>query len=294
GFGDTLQRINDEGVLRVGHANERPYAYDEGGLRGAMPAVFREVFRRMVGEDIELRGVPTLFKDLIKDLNAGAYDVVVAGMFVRADRCKRAAFSAPIYCTRETLLVREGNPKDLSDYASLREQRATVAMLGGAVEQDYAKSAGVSEDRIELVGSQEEGLRLVAGGDVDALALTSISGRALLSSSREQQPSTPPPPGGEPSPSEQADAVELLEPFVPEIDGERQVGCGAAVFRKPDDDLRQAFDSELAGLLSDGSVLELTAPYGFTEAELPPEGMTTERLCRTGGATGGEIDPLPR
>jgi hypothetical protein len=34
--------------------------------------------------------------------------------------------------------------------------------------------------------------------------------------------------------------------------------------------------------------------YGFTEAEMPDPGITTEQLCRAPGVTGPEIDPLPR
>jgi hypothetical protein len=34
--------------------------------------------------------------------------------------------------------------------------------------------------------------------------------------------------------------------------------------------------------------------YGFTTAEMPAPGTTTEQLCRTGGVTRDEIDPSPR
>ena len=48
GFGDTLQRIRDEGEIRLGIAGEWPYAYLEGGaLVGATAAVHRAVFRRL-------------------------------------------------------------------------------------------------------------------------------------------------------------------------------------------------------------------------------------------------------
>jgi polar amino acid transport system substrate-binding protein len=44
GFGNTLDRIKRDGVVRVGHAGERPYAYEEAGvLVGATVAVHRAV-----------------------------------------------------------------------------------------------------------------------------------------------------------------------------------------------------------------------------------------------------------
>ena len=57
--------------------------------------------------------------------------------------------------------------------------------------------------------------------------------------------------------------------------------AGAAVFRKGDDELREAFNAELATLLQDKEKwLELVEPYGFTEAEMPPPDLTAEQLCQ--------------
>lgn len=294
GLDDTLERIKRDGVVRIGHAGEQPFAYhDETAgddiLVGAIPAVHREVFARI--GDIELQGVQTLFRNLTEGLNSGRFDVIGAGMFVNAARCDQISFSAPIYCGRSALLVAVGNPKGLTDYVSVARADATLAVLGGAVEHDYARSAGIPDDRIRLVGDQLAGLRQVAEGDVDAFTLTSVSLRAFVRSLREQQPEAP---GATRGPSELARLVEVLAPFIPEVGGKEILGCGAAGFRRTDRTLVTAFNDELAALRREGRVLALTEPFGFTEAEMPEPGITTEQLCRTGGAPGAEIDPLPR
>lgn len=301
---DTLARIKSEGVVRLGHANERPFAYEADGggasegdgggeLIGAMPAVHREVFNRIVGGEIEVQGVSSLFRDLLQGLNSGRYDVIAAGMFIGSARCDQAAFSAPVYCAQSALLVRNGNPAGLSDYASVAAAGATIAVLGGAAEQGYATAAGIPDDRITVVGSQREGVELVAEEKVDAFTLTSVSLRALLDSLRAQEAPAERPPGASPSPSELAQMVELLDPFAPVVDGKTQLGCGGAAFRKTDSSLLEAFNGELEVLRREGRVLKLTEPYGFTEAEMPPPELTTEQLCRTGTA-GTQLDPLPR
>lgn len=291
GFGNTLDKIEREGVVRVGSAGERPYSYvQDDELVGAIAAVHRAVFQRI--GDIEIRGVQTEFGELINGLNAGNFDVVAAGMFVTMDRCERASFSNPVYCAKSALLVRQGNPLGLSDYDSVvQHRRASLVVLGGAVEGDYAQAVGVREDMIIEVGTPEEGLELVASGEADAFTLTSISLRALLARAR-QDGEEPPLPGLDEE--DLAQQVELLDPFTPVIGGQGQLGCGAAAFRKTDEQLRAAFNEALSALQREGRILELVRPYGFTEAELPEEGVTTEQLCRIGGVTDEELDPLPR
>ncbi|NEW32959.1 transporter substrate-binding domain-containing protein [Nocardia cyriacigeorgica] len=286
GLGNTLDKVRDAGVVKVGYSGERPYAYDDNGLVGAMPAVDRAVFERL-GVD-RLEGVLVPFRSLIGGVNSGAFDVISAGMFVNKARCEQIAFSEPIYCAQSALLVGKGNPKQLSDFDSIARTAATVAVLAAAVEESYAQSAGVRNEKIRVVGSQDEGLAQVARGQVDAFALTSISLRAMLERARQSGPAGP-----EGGPSEWANAVELLPPFTTVVDGKPRLGCGAAGFRKTDGSLREAYNRELAVLRREGRILELTAPYGFTEAEMPEPSVRTDDLCTidTGGGVRG---PLPR
>lgn len=288
GLGDTLARIREAGVVRVGFAGERPYAFEneDGLLLGATVAVHRAVFR-LLG-DIDVEGVPTQFGELIEGLNAGSFDAVAAGMFVTADRCGRAAFSDPVYCAPQALLVPAGNPAGLRDYASVARAGLVLAVLAGGVEEDYARAAGVPSERIVRVGSQDEGLERVAAGAAAAFTLTGVSLRALL----EQRRAEPIPPGA--PVARPVDRVAVTAPFTPVIDGVPQLGCGAAAFRRTDESLRAAFNRELRALRAGGRVLELMGQYGFTAAEMPAPDVTTEQLCRTGGVTGAELDPLPR
>jgi polar amino acid transport system substrate-binding protein len=99
----------------------------------------------------------------------------------------------------------------------------------------------------------------VKSGRADAFALTSISLRAL---------------------AKEDSSVEVAEAFIPVVDGKEQIGAGAAVFRKDDTQLRDAFNAELKKLLASDKWLELVEPYGFTEAEKPDPSLTAEKLCQ--------------
>ncbi|MGY1842061.1 ectoine/hydroxyectoine ABC transporter substrate-binding protein EhuB [Modestobacter sp. SYSU DS0875] len=258
GGGSTLDRIEDEGTIQVGFANERPYAYRENGeLVGQSPAVSGYIFDQIGGIELE----PNLFEfgSLIQALNSERVDVVTAGMFITPERCEQAAFSNPVYVATTALLVPAGNPMGLTDYQSVADSDAVLAVMNGAVEVEQARANGIPDDRRQIVPDQQSGLDAVKSGRADAFALTAISLRAL---------------------AENDAGVEVAEAFVPVVDGEEQLGAGAAVFRQGDDELREAFNAELAELIESDQWLELVEPYGFTEAERPDPDLTAEELCQ--------------
>ena len=254
----TLDAAKESGTITVGFANERPYAYKDGGdLKGQSPAVHGYILDQI--GDIELEGKLFEFNALIPALNSDRVDVVTAGMFITPERCEQAAFSDPVYVATTSLMTEKGNPMNLTDYASVADSGATLAVMNGAVEVGQAKGNGVAEKQLQIVPDQQAGLDAVKSGRADAFALTSISLRAL---------------------AEQDKAVEVSEGFIPVVDGEEQIGAGAAVFRKGDEDLRDAFNEELDKLVESDKWLELVEPYGFTEAERPDPDLTAEELCQ--------------
>ncbi len=256
--GNTLDRVTEDKKVNVGFANERPYAYQDGGdLKGEAPAVHEYIFEQIGGIELE----PKLFEfgALIQALNADRVDVVTAGMFITPERCQEAAFSNPEYVATTAILVKKGNPEGLSDYKSVSDKKAKLAVMTGAVEVEQAKGSGVPEGQLQVVADQQSGLDAVKSGRADGFALTSISLRALAKSDN---------------------SVEVAEAFIPVIDGEEQLGAGAAVFRKGDEELRDAFNAELKKLLASDKWLELVEPYGFTEAEKPDPSLTAEKLCQ--------------
>jgi polar amino acid transport system substrate-binding protein len=258
GDGNTLDQVTEEGVVTVGFANEQPYGFREGDdLVGEAPAIHGDVFDRIGG--IEVDGRQFEFGALIPALNAGEVDVVTAGMFITPERCEQAAFSNPEYVAKTALLVESGNPKDLSDYDSVANSDARLAVMSGAVEVDQAAAAGVPDDRTQIVADQQGGLDAVKSGRVDAFALTDISLNWL---------------------AKDDDSLEVTTSFVPVVDGVEQIGVGAAVFRQEDDELREAFNEELDALLQDdGAWLSLVEEFGFTEENKPEPGMTAEQFC---------------
>lgn len=254
----TLERLQEEGTIKVAFAGEIPYSYEEDGeLTGATIALDREIFAAMGIDEVD--GQLVEWDALIPGLNAGEYDAVSAGMSILPDRCERAAFAEPTIMYTSTLMVPEGNPEGLSDFASFEGSDLTLAVQSGAIEQGYADDIGL--ENTMTVNSAQDGMDAVSNGRADAFALTNIT----LSTMAEENPDA---------------GVETTGGFVAEIDGVQQISAGSTVFRPEDTELLEAYNEELATIVGDPDRFEeVVGEFGFTNDERPPEGLTAQMLC---------------
>lgn len=258
----TLERARREGVIRVGFANENPYAYAEpdGTLNGEAVQVAREVFSRMGIEEMD--GVLTEFGSLIPGLQAGRFDVITAGMYINPTRCEQVLFADPEYTIGDALIVEAGNPLDLHSYEDIAANPdATVGTGAGYLENDFLLAVGVSEDQIVNFPDDPSGFAGLQAGQIDTWTGT----RPTLLKMVEDAGT---------------DDFELAEPFSqPVIEGESVVNYGAAAFRYEDEELRQEFNMHLEAIKEEGLLIDLIGQFqGFDEGALPGD-VKAEDLC---------------
>jgi len=258
--GSTLERLQEEGTITLAINGEQPYSWtgDDGEPTGATIAIHKQIFKNLGIDNVEVEQVE--WDNLIPGLNAGRWDAVSAGMSILPERCEQAAFSDPEIMYTTTLAVPKGNPNGLTDLDSVLESDGdiTLAVQTGAIEEGYIDQLG-GYSSVVPVDSAANGLETVASGRADAFALTAVSLNWM---------------------TEGSDDLETTEAFVQEIDGVKQVGAGATVFRPADKDLLEAYNKELAKITGDEETyLGLVEEFGFTAENLPPENVTTEKLC---------------
>lgn len=260
GGGSALENARSAGSIRIGIAGEEPYGFTDvsGNVTGESPEVARVVLQAMGIEDVQAEQVD--FGSLIPALNANRYDLVCAGMFITPERCQQAAFSIPDYQALTAFLVPAGNPEQIATFEDVAAKNLPLAVLGAAVEQGYAEAAGVPAGNISTFEDQNQLLQAVTSGRAYAAALTDISLKWLASKNPDA-------------------GVEVTESFAPVQDGAEVVSAGAFVFRPADNDLREAFNTELQKAHQDGRWLAAASPFGFSEANLPSADLTTEQLC---------------
>jgi polar amino acid transport system substrate-binding protein len=260
GGGSVLDNARKSGTIKIGIANEQPYGFTDrsGKVTGEAPEVARAVFRNLGINDVQATTVD--FNQLIPALNARQYDMVAAGMNITPARCGNAAFSIPDYHALTAFLVPRGNPKGVATFDDIKNKGLKLAVLSGAVEKDYAAKSGVPDGQIQSFDTQNALLQAVTSGRADAAALTDISLHTLA----QQNPTA---------------GVEVTKGFDPVIDGKKVLSAGGFVFRKDEDDVRNAFNDQLKKLHDSGQWVQIVQPFGFTQDNLPTSDLTTDKLC---------------
>ncbi|MEO0783540.1 MAG: transporter substrate-binding domain-containing protein [Pseudomonadota bacterium] len=162
-----------------------------------------ELARYVFGElDIaEFEPVETEFSELLPGLGDGRWHMTT-GMFGTDERREHARFSRPIWALSDGLLVKNGNPHNLTGYKSVAENADIVlAVIRDQVQHRSAVEFGVSEDRIVVFETYTEAAKSVKEGRVDAyvsvgrahngfIALHSYWGLAMVTIPYEEKPPT--------------------------------------------------------------------------------------------------------
>ncbi|GAA3409375.1 ectoine/hydroxyectoine ABC transporter substrate-binding protein EhuB [Paenibacillus hodogayensis] len=259
GAASTLEQARKNGFVTVGFANETPYAYatPDGKLTGEAVEVARVILSRLGIK--EMNGVLTEFSALIPGLNAKRFDIITAGMFITPERSKEVLFANPEYSIGQAVAVQKGNPAGLASYADIAANKDTkVAVMVGAIEEQYLLKSGVAKEQIVTVPDQPSVISALQAGRVQAATMTGPALQAMLDSAKDDK------------------LERVLEFEQPTIDGKSVRGYGAAAFRPEDAEFVQAYNEELEKLKTSGELLELLKPFGFTEAELPGTAAASE------------------
>jgi polar amino acid transport system substrate-binding protein len=249
-----LDDLKKQGFARVAIANEPPYTAvgADGKVSGAAPDVAREIFKRLGVSDI----VASIseYGAMIPGLQAGRFDVITAGLFMKPQRCVAVAYSEPVLCDAEAFLMKKGNAKNLNSYADIaKDSSATIGAPGGGTEEKLALEAGVPRDRVIVVPDGQSGLKMVQDGRIDVYSLPVLSINDLVKKASDTNLAVVAPVKGAP------------------------VYCDGAAFKKGDEALRDAFDVELKKMKESGEFAKIIEPYGFSAAAA----MSTsrEKLC---------------
>ncbi|HKL25292.1 MAG TPA: transporter substrate-binding domain-containing protein [Desulfuromonadales bacterium] len=255
--GTLMERIEDGEPIRLGFANEVPWAYpgEDNKPLGFANAITIGVLEEMGYTNYE--PVVTEWGGLIPGLKANRFDIITGGMYIINSRCQNVDFSEPIGRFGDAFIVPEGNPQGIQSYKDIKEKGVRFVTGAGYNTVEAAKKQGVPEENIMTVPGPTQILAAVRSGRAYAGGLTYFTARNLAKES-----------GG---------AVEVTDPSALPEWTFNWVGIG---FRPADQDFLKKFNTALEKYVGTEKMLADVEPYGYTRSQLPGDKVNTEWVCK--------------
>jgi polar amino acid transport system substrate-binding protein len=253
--GPLMDRIEAGETLRLGFANEIPWAYpgDNNAPKGFVNAYTLGVLAKMGYENIE--PVVTEWGGLIPGLKANRFDIITGGMYILKSRCENVAFSEPMGKFGDAFIVAEGNPKGIENYQDIKDKDAVFVTGAGYNTVEAAKKEGVPDANVMQVAGPTEILAAVRSGRADAGGVTYFTALGLA--------------------EEAAGEIDVTSPGALPKWTKNWVGIG---FRKDDRDFVEAFNAAQKDFPDTPEMWAAVEEYGYSKSNLPGD-ATTEWVC---------------
>jgi ABC-type amino acid transport substrate-binding protein len=188
-YSGTLKKIDDSGVVRIGHReNSPPFAFLDAGGKPVGYAldlceVVVEEITAELGKDVAVTYRPVTPENRFDLLNSGEIDLECGSTTNNAERRKIVAFSPTMFVTGTKLLVRRD-----SGIRSIRDlQGKTVVLTRGTVQSEtIPKLAERQKLAIKFVsgGDHRESFQILASGKADAFANDDVQLYGMLADTK--------------------------------------------------------------------------------------------------------------
>jgi ABC-type amino acid transport substrate-binding protein len=188
-YSGTLKKVNDSGVLRIGHReNSPPFAFLDsrgrpiGYALDLCQVVIEEIVAEL-GKDLRVDHLPVTPENRFDLLNSGAIDLECGSTTNNFERRKLAAFSPTMFVTGTKLLVRRSS--GIRYFRDL--QGKTVVLTRGTVQAAaIPRLAERQKVAIKFVtaGDHRESFQVLASGKADAFANDDVQLYGMLAETK--------------------------------------------------------------------------------------------------------------
>ncbi len=229
--------------------DEPPFCWLEadGTAAGCDVEVAVAVLQRAGIRSVAVRQVT--FAELIPGLVEGRWHLNTA-MFITDARRRQVRFTRPIWAVADGLIVRSVEGGRFTSYRDVGvDSNARLGVVIGQVQGDSARQAGVPDERLVSFATQDDAVRALCRGEIDAAASTAIGNRALVA--RLDDP--------------RLVAVDLRPPA---DDGRPTVPFGAFSLTFTQAALAELVDAHLSAFLGSPQHRAIMTRYGFTDDDV--------------------------
>jgi ABC-type amino acid transport substrate-binding protein len=164
-------------VLRIGTEGAYPpfnYVDDKGKLSGFDIDIARALCSEM---QVQCEFVAVPWVEIIDDLEAGKFDLIVASMAYTEERAKRIAFSDPYYRSHAVFV---GNAEKYRDISPEALTGARIAAGEGTMHADFLQNVYAAKNTILITKDQPEAQAALKDGKVDLILADAIDLMSFL------------------------------------------------------------------------------------------------------------------
>jgi len=226
---NDLAKIKSAGVFKVGTEGTFPpftYHNTSGDLVGFDVDIAREIAKRL---GVKAEFVEGKWDGLVAGLDANRYDAVINQVSITPERQAKYDFSEPYITLKAVLIVNEKN-NDIHNFSDLKGKKSAHTLTS-----NYAQVA--RENGAEVVGTDgfDQSIALVSQGRADATINSNLS----FLDFKKHKPDAP---------------VKIV---AERGDAEQE----AVLLRKGNPELRQAINSAIAEIKTDGTYQRISNEY---------------------------------
>lgn len=166
--GDTLQRVVDFKVLKVGmSANQPPMTMvnREGGVMGFDVDLARALATAMKVK-LEIKAMP--FGELMTALEEDKIDMVMSGMSITPQRTELVSFVGPYMMSGKSILTKNSVLSKISSGEEFNRKELKLLALSNSTSVSFIEDVAPEANLIEI-NSYDEGVAMIIEGKADAM-----------------------------------------------------------------------------------------------------------------------------
>jgi polar amino acid transport system substrate-binding protein len=166
--GDTLQRVIDFQVLKVGMSGNQPpmtMTNREGGLMGFDVDLARALAVAMKVK-LEIKSMP--FGELMTALEKNEIDMVLSNVSITPERTERVSFVGPYMMSGMSILTKNSVLGKISSTDEFNRKDLKLLALSNSTNANFVRTVAPEATLIEIA-SYDEGVTMVIEGKADAM-----------------------------------------------------------------------------------------------------------------------------
>lgn len=167
--GETLQRVVDFQVLKVGMSGNQPpmnMTNREGGLMGFEVDLATALAMAM---NVKLEIKPMPFGELLGALEQNKIDMVLSNMSITPERTEQVSFVGPYMMSGMSILTKKTSTMaEIKSTDDFNRESLTLLALANSTHAAFVKSTAPEAKLIEF-GSYDEGVAMLIDGKADAM-----------------------------------------------------------------------------------------------------------------------------